>query len=66
MIKYLKKGWLPGIPARNLTKKEVEALGLDAEALTASGLYESSYKKKVNRSEVEDEKKEELSIEENV
>ncbi len=34
-------GWLPGIPARDLTADDVTALGLESVAgLLASGLYE--------------------------
>jgi hypothetical protein len=33
------KGILQGIPARNLTRVEIEASGLTAEKIIASGLY---------------------------
>lgn len=36
---YVGDGFLPGVPARNLTDDEVTAYG-GAEALIASGLYE--------------------------
>ncbi len=40
MMKYLGNGFLIGVPARDLTKAEVEALGLDPDALAESGMYE--------------------------
>jgi hypothetical protein len=40
MLKYLGNGFLKKVPARDLTKEEVEALGVDPDALVESGLYE--------------------------
>ena len=39
MMKYLGNGFLIGVPARDLTKAEVEALGVDPDKLVESGLY---------------------------
>ena len=39
MMKYLGNGFLIGVPARDLTKEEVEALGLAPDELVESGLY---------------------------
>jgi len=39
MMKYLGNGFLIGVPARDLTQAEVEALGIDPAELLASGLY---------------------------
>lgn len=36
---YLGGGFLPGVPGRDLDEGEIAALGLDATALLASGLY---------------------------
>ena len=40
MLKYIGAGaYLPGIPARDLTADEVEAIGLTVAELVGSGLY---------------------------
>lgn len=41
-LKYIGKGfvWLAGVPARDLTQEEIDALGLDPAVLKASGMYE--------------------------
>ncbi len=39
MLKYIGQGFLPGVPARDLSDDEVEQCGGE-EALIASGLYE--------------------------
>ncbi len=39
MLKYLGNGFLKKVPARDLTKDEVEGLGLDPDVLVGSGLY---------------------------
>ena len=41
MLKYIGTGFLPGVPARDLSDAEVEQHGGE-ETLIASGLYESS------------------------
>ena len=44
MLKYIGAGaYLPGIPARDLTADEVEAIGLTVAELVGSGLYESPH-----------------------
>lgn len=41
MLRFVKPGhYLVGVPARDLGQQDIEALGLDAEELVASGLYE--------------------------
>lgn len=37
---------LPNVPGRDLSEKEIERLGLDREALLATGLYKESKPKK--------------------
>ena len=37
-------GFLPDVPARDLSSEEIQERGLDAAALLASGLYEQSGK----------------------
>lgn len=37
-LKYLGGGYLPGVPARDLSAEEVESFGIDM--LLASGLYQ--------------------------
>ena len=39
-LKYLGGGFLPGVPARDLTRDEAVELGLDISMLLGSGLYE--------------------------
>jgi hypothetical protein len=56
-LKYLGGGFLPKIPARDLTAAEAKKYGL--EKLIASGLYEEAYKpkpKKVIEPELVEEK----------
>jgi len=38
MLKYVGNGWLPGVPARDLSDAEVKLYG--EKRLIASGLYE--------------------------
>ena len=48
-LKYVGKGFLPGIPARDLSKEEVEKLG-GKDALIATGLYAEFPKKAPKKS----------------
>lgn len=41
MLKYMGGGFVVGVPARNLTEKEIEALGVDPAALVLTGLYKN-------------------------
>jgi hypothetical protein len=42
-LKYTGDGSaMPGLPARNVTKNEVEASGFDLDVLLKSGLYEQA------------------------
>jgi hypothetical protein len=45
MLKYIGKGFMPGIPARDLSDEEVEKHG-GIEFLVETGLYELEKKKK--------------------
>ncbi|MHC4334127.1 MAG: hypothetical protein ACYSUV_10310 [Planctomycetota bacterium] len=46
MLKYIGKGFIPGIPARDLADEEVKKYG-GAKLLLSTGLFEKPKKKKV-------------------
>ena len=53
MLKYIGNGsFLPDVPARDLTEKEIKDRGLDKKVLIASGLYHES--KSTKKKGVED------------
>lgn len=53
MLKYIGKGFIPGIPARDIRDDEIEKLGGE-EFLLGTGLFEKPKKKRV-KVEVEEE-----------
>ena len=42
MLKYTGGGFVIGVPARDLTEKELNELGMDADALVRTGLYKKA------------------------
>lgn len=53
-LRYIGHGWLPGVPARDLSPEEAEIHGM--ETLLGSGLYEAIKQEKLK---IQDEKIEE-------
>jgi len=39
MLRYIGNGYIPGIPARDLSEEEIKRLPLNRAALVESGLY---------------------------
>ena len=56
MLKYNGKGWLPGIPARDLTDEEVKEYGGEMKLL-ATKLYEKEAPKKAHKPKKEEGEK---------
>lgn len=54
MLIYVGKGFIPGIPARDLTDEEIEKGGWDAAKLVKSGLYAMPEMRKALRKRHED------------